>query len=213
MKGYPVKIKPTEKLSQKFWKHVNKTEGCWLWKGGHKIRGYGYLLIRTPRWIGAHRYSYLLHHGEIPKGLVVMHKCDNPTCVHPEHLTVGTQDENIKDMIKKGRQNYYGRRKLTLDQMEAIRKEYVPGKVTHQMLADKYGVCRANISYIIHGKSWGLFPEGANLTDQRRSLSPDQIQEIRSLQGKKTSREVGKKFGVGKSTILRHWSPTSSPNI
>jgi hypothetical protein len=203
-----VNVKPTEQLSQKFWEHVNKSDGCWLWKGANKVRGYGYLMIRQPRWIGAHRYSYLLHHGKIPKGFVIIHKCDNPSCVRPDHLSTGTQTENIIDMIKKGRQNFHGRRKLTIEQMENIRKEYIPGKVTHKMLGDKYGVSRANISYVIHGKSWDIFPEGINTTDQRRSLSPEQIKEIKSMKGNNTSREVGKKFGVGKSTILRHWRET-----
>jgi hypothetical protein len=92
-------------LMLRFMAKVNKTETCWLWTGGIIVRGYPYGLFRVDRspMKLAHRVSYELHKGEIPDGLNVLHTCDNPRCVNPEHLFVGTQKENIQDMNRKGR--------------------------------------------------------------------------------------------------------------
>lgn len=78
------------------------SNGCWIWKGGKNPRGYG-----NVRWTGttktAHRVSWEAHHGPIPKGLNVLHKCDVRACVNPEHLWLGTHQDNMTDMSRKGR--------------------------------------------------------------------------------------------------------------
>ena len=163
------------------------------------------MIVIPAKRMNAHRVSYLIHKGDIPEEMVILHSCDNPACVNPDHLSIGTQKENMQDMIKKGRQNFGHFRKLTPDQMKSIRQEYIPGKVTHEFLAKKYSVTRTNISYIVRGKSWKDFPEGTNPIDQRRSLTLDQIKEIQSLKGKGTLREIAKQFNVGHSTIKRQW--------
>jgi hypothetical protein len=85
-----------------FWNKVNKTSGCWLWTAGKHEKGYGTFWVSKKCW-KAHRYAWHLKHGKIPSGLCVLHKCDNPPCVNPDHLFLGTVLENNIDMFKKGR--------------------------------------------------------------------------------------------------------------
>jgi len=87
----------------RFWSNVKLSEDCWEWVGAKFNRGYGVFAYNGKSPGYAHRFSYELHHGPIPKGMVIMHKCDNRKCVHPDHLKAGTQKENIHDAMKKGR--------------------------------------------------------------------------------------------------------------
>lgn len=85
----------------KFWKKVNKTETCWLWEGCLKADGYGWLMRgKSINWT-AHRYSWFIHNGEIPNNLHVLHKCDVRNCVNPNHLFLGTHQDNMLDMVQK----------------------------------------------------------------------------------------------------------------
>lgn len=95
-------------LEERFWKKVSKgkkTE-CWEWIGNQSPAGYGRIQRggKNSPHLNAHRVSYELHNGKIPDGYVVMHKCDNPSCVNPNHLSLGTPRQNTQDMIHKGRQ-------------------------------------------------------------------------------------------------------------
>ncbi len=92
----------TKSIDEKFWQKVDKTNSCWLWKGGKDIYGYGRLRVPGHNLL-AHRISYELHHGPIPKEMLILHKCDNPPCVNPAHLFLGTQETNNKDAKSKGR--------------------------------------------------------------------------------------------------------------
>lgn len=86
---------------ERFWKKVTKTETCWLWNACCMNRN-GYGVFASVKEL-AHRYSYRLAFGEIPKGMYVCHHCDNPKCVRPDHLFLGTQRDNLHDMRRKGR--------------------------------------------------------------------------------------------------------------
>lgn len=87
---------------KKFFNKVKKTNGCWLWNGAKNSYGYGSFWY-CERIVKAHRMSWMIHFGKIPKSHSVCHKCDNPLCVNPKHLWVGTHTQNMQDMIKKGR--------------------------------------------------------------------------------------------------------------
>lgn len=90
---------------ERFWEKVDKREenACWLWMAGKNKRGYG-VFNGSDNIYGAHCYSWILHNGPIPEGKFVLHKCDNPSCVNPAHLWVGSHTENMRDMFKKNRQ-------------------------------------------------------------------------------------------------------------
>jgi hypothetical protein len=96
------------------------SSGCWVWTGNWwKQTGYGLFWLKGKR-IGAHRITWVAYRGDIPKGLSVLHKCDNRICIRPSHLFLGTQLENIQDCCRKGR-NRGNHRKLTDKEVEAIR--------------------------------------------------------------------------------------------
>ena len=132
--------------------------GCWLWLAGMSARGYG--IIHGDGVDKAHRASWLIHNGPIPHGLSVLHHCDNPPCVNPAHLFLGTQRDNIKDMEKKGRRrwgNLSGDRapwaKLSSDDVLAIRSRLAGGEV-QEVLANEYSVAQSTVSKIKLGYRW-----------------------------------------------------------
>lgn len=97
-------------LKKRFLVKVRKTDACWVWEGSQASNGYGSFSIKKS--IRAHRLSWMLYRGDIPAGLFVCHKCDNPPCVNPAHLWLGTNQENVIDSVKKGRW-LLGRKKST----------------------------------------------------------------------------------------------------
>lgn len=97
-------------IEERFWEKVNKTKTCWIWVGSRSREGHGQ--IRSPiskKIISAHRWSYEHSFGEFDKKLCILHKCDNPPCVRPDHLFIGTQQDNMRDCLEKGR--YFNQRK------------------------------------------------------------------------------------------------------
>lgn len=83
---------------------INPKSGCWEWNKTYDS-GYGAYSLNE-KHMGAHRASWIIHYGDIPTGMFVLHKCDNPSCVNPKHLYVGTQQDNMKDVIKRRRRNF-----------------------------------------------------------------------------------------------------------
>ncbi len=144
---------------KRFWSKVEKTDTCWLWRGALQPNGYGYFKLAGKN-LKAHRYSYYLAHGEEPGAFFVCHTCDNPRCVNPEHLWLGTQLDNIKDMLAKGR-NYIplaeecNLSKLSKKDVVQIR-DLLNEKITQKEIAKRFNVTQSAISAIKLGRTWSL---------------------------------------------------------
>lgn len=132
---------------ERFWSKVNKTETCWLWTAGVNNKGYGrfrYFSDAERHGLGcdlyAHRVAWLLTNGPIPDGMEVLHRCDTPRCVSPDHLFLGTQADNMRDASRKNRFCRIGRparlQKLTPEIVRAIRAE----THTDRHVAGLYGI-------------------------------------------------------------------------
>lgn len=136
---------------QRFWSKVNKAGDCWEWTGAIAGR---YGQFSNMGKIPAHRFSWALHFGEIPEGLFVLHHCDNPICVRPDHLFTGTASDNMRDMIRKHghpkRRNSF-RAKLSGDAVRSIRSS---AESTY-VLAKRYGVESTTIGNVRMRKTWG----------------------------------------------------------
>lgn len=135
---------------------------CWEWPGRRIVGGYGVLRTygRKGRDIYAHRLIWEQYAGPIPAGMQVLHRCDNPPCVRPTHLFLGTAADNMADMRAKGRAGRNGLRgetvgthKLTEAQVYEIKALHSP-QMGYKRLAKRFGVSRVTIMRIVHGTSW-----------------------------------------------------------
>lgn len=140
-------------LKTNFWNKVNVSnvpDACWEWVAHRNEDGYGTFQSGL-----AHRTAYLIEFGSIPDGLYVLHTCDNPGCVNPKHLFLGTQQDNMDDMIAKGRQckdNVAG--VFTWSEVRDIRKQYSSENISIRQIADHYGVSYNAIWSIVTNRTW-----------------------------------------------------------
>jgi hypothetical protein len=153
-----IPIRFRESVSRRFWANTKPTsDGCVVWLGEvHHIgygKAYGWYLNGKEVRLRAHRLAWMLEYGRIPNKLLVCHTCDNPLCVKPSHLFIGTDKDNNDDKGQKGRSkgNTMGGGRLTMRQVVSMRKEYSEG-VSYGALARKYGVARWSVSRLIRRK-------------------------------------------------------------
>jgi hypothetical protein len=145
----------------RFWQKVEKTETCWNWIAGKHPSGHGQISVggRKGRPQFAHRLSYEWEKGPVPDGLCVCHKCDNPSCVRPDHLFVGTRKDNLDDMRRKNRQARgqvlasQGNARLTESQVLEIRKKFKEG-YGRSPLSREYKCTWQNIDRIVKRITW-----------------------------------------------------------
>lgn len=154
-------------LVERFWTKVEKTDACWLWKGAViSSNGYGTIGAGRGHNFLVHRLAYEWAYGSIPSGLLVCHACDNKLCVRADHLFLGTHKDNTQDMIRKGRQRmgitpyriYRGvdhpQAKLTLMDIQSMRKRYALGGISFKKLGTVYGVCADAAWKAVTGKTY-----------------------------------------------------------
>lgn len=154
------------RVPEPFWDRatIGSNDECWPWKRNTNPQGYGTLKAQG-KMQRAHRLAYELSRGPIPEGMVVCHTCDNPSCVNPHHLFLGSQRDNVRDMMSKGRQSDTAKSgesnlsaKLTAPQVVAIRELYASKEHSQSDLATMFGVTRQQISLIVNRKNWTHIP-------------------------------------------------------
>lgn len=144
---------------KRFWKYVNKTENCWNWTASVNTYGYGCFWWNGKQW-QAHRVSWYIKYNSFPKDCL-LHICDNPRCINPQHLKEGSQKDNIQDKVLKQRQakgSNNGNARLTEEEVLSIKNKYSKGQ-SLRSLAKEYTVSKTAIKYIIIGRTWSYLNE------------------------------------------------------
>ena len=149
------RIRPT---LLRFWQKVSRgsADSCWPWQASRTAFGHGkfYLRVGSRRqYTVAHRVMWMLAFGPIPMGMETCHRCDNPWCVNPRHLFLGTQQDNLRDMREKGREITDGNATLTRHQVHEIRVLLAAG-LTHTAIAKQFQVARSTVTRISLGTAW-----------------------------------------------------------
>lgn len=173
---------------ERFVDRIMWTESCWIWTGTTLPAGYGVMWFEG-RQLLSHRIAWTVYRGPIPQGMQVLHKCDNPCCVNPAHLFLGTQHDNMHDMIRKNRSKLgksqhtqvkgvvtprhatsEGRKytKVSDEQVAEIRQKYFSGYGTQQALADEYGITRSRVGELVRNE--GRLPASPPIMAQRATI-------------------------------------------
>jgi hypothetical protein len=148
-----------DSLDDRFWHRLgNKMpSGCILWGGAFNEDGHGEIGVRRHYHQGAHVVAYRLMVGSVPKGMCVCHRCDNPPCINPVHLFLGTSTDNRMDCVAKGRQakgERNAKSKLNAERVKAMRARYASAPMTFIQLAKEFNISPAQANKIINGEFW-----------------------------------------------------------
>lgn len=141
---------------QRFWSKVRKTDKCWIWTAGiRNLSGYGQFWFQG-RSVLAHRFSFALARGPLPDSDILLHSCDNRLCVNPEHLSIGTHDQNVRQAVERNRTSHgeaHHNHLLTEDQVIEIRQALKQGEF-QRAIAERFGISQITVSNIKTEKTW-----------------------------------------------------------
>lgn len=223
-------------VEEKFWAKVDKNgptaypelDPCWPWTGCRSKQGYGYLNVGG-KYTRTSRLSYVLNVAPIPPGMIVRHRCDNPPCVNPSHLLVGTHLDNVRDARERGRaatgarngrhtmpdrtargaRNGLPGSKLTTNEVREIRIS-LAGKVSRRSLAARFGVSVSAINLIATGRAWwwvdGFADKPAEPKRERATsarLNAEQVENARALIGTLSERKLAARLGINRNQVRR----------
>lgn len=186
------------------WKVDEK--GCWVCTS-HSLKGGGYPAIQKDHV--RKRISHVMyekHYGTIPKGLIICHHCDNPSCINPEHLFVGTHMDNAIDKMNKGRQSRLkGENAPRVKLTDSIIIEIRNSKVTSAELMKKYNISHSQIVRIRNGDAWGhiggnILTKGENRKGINAKLTEEQVREIRLIENMSQSK-IAELYGIKQTTV------------
>lgn len=183
-----------QSIAQKFWDMVvvGEDDECWEWQGGCTRAGYGRFSSGRRKEQYAHRFSWELSNGrEIPKGQYVLHSCDNPPCVNPAHLRIGTPFDNVQDRVNRYRQprgERVGGSKLTALKVLRIRLLYARDpSASYTTIADQFGIAVSTVMNVVKGSTWTHLPifdvkvsKVYRVAKPNAKLTPQQVEEIRA---------------------------------
>lgn len=198
----------TDSLLLRFATRVHEpSSGCWEWQGGKDKDGYG-KIYSCGEHMRTHRVAYRLYKGEIPDGLHVCHTCDNPSCVNPAHLWLGTNDDNMDDMNRKARNP---RIKYTVELVEAIRKARADHGTPYNTLGEQFGVSGGMAYHICNDPNYRkhVVPLEAPAHEPGKPgmkvHPPEVVEAVREARAKYGTpyRELGEQFGMSGPTAYR----------
>lgn len=207
----------------RFMKKIIKKD-CWEWTACTTPQGYGQFVFNG-KMQGAHRVSWQIHRGSIPYGMLVCHKCDNPRCVNPDHLFLGTHKDNSVDMSSKGRGllkrgEKHPSAKLKEEDVKEIFN--LSGQLSQREIAKKFNVSQGLIQIILKHQAWenitislksmsagGLASNQKGSNSGRAKLSEKDVEIILKMRGLKTSVQVGNEFSVTSGNIRSIWARRS----
>lgn len=199
----------SQRVRERFWACVNKSGGHWIWSGTLTDRGYGRLKFKVDgkhRYFKAHRLSWQIHYGPVPEGLQVLHHCDIPACVNPACLFLGTHQDNMADMLAKGRAAHQNgkvmrgenNRSAKLTALDVIEILADPG--SYSGIATRYGISPTTVVLIKQRQTWRHVAfDGPIPTSPRRRLNGEQVAQI--LASQLSNRALGEIYGVDRTTI------------
>ncbi len=205
-KFYPEQI-------ERFWSKVDKKsdDECWEWLAGHKGKeGYGGFYINQIRnTINSHKVMFCIIHNfwidEIPHGIVIRHKCNNPKCVNPGHLLLGTYQDNSQDMIDAGNSQKGEKSvqcKIYHDIAITIREKWKNGNCSYEDIAKEFNISSAEIYKIIKNKKYIDFNYDPEKYSKKTKVSDDDVEQIKKLrQSGVPVKEIANKFGLGTTQI------------